>query len=187
MFKGLINDAKSAAGSLIVKYLARASVAVPFIVALGFATAAITLMLVERFGHTAAYWMVAGGFTAIGIVASLIVTVKEKEEETAEKQAEAQDTSGVASDAAAQAAVQAPIAMLGALLTTPFGPSTVASGAKMVARNLPLVVLLALMALLFWPSKTADETEAAADEPDLGVKPNGPYPHMAAESDRAAA
>ena len=35
MFRGLINDAKSAAGSLIAKYLARASVAVPFVVALG--------------------------------------------------------------------------------------------------------------------------------------------------------
>ena len=71
MFRGLINDAKSAAGSLVAKYLARASVAVPFIVAFGFATAAITVMLVERYGHVAAYWMVAGGFTLIGLVAAL--------------------------------------------------------------------------------------------------------------------
>ena len=50
MFKGLINDAKSAAGSVIAKYLARASVVVPFVIAFGFATAALTLVLVERFG-----------------------------------------------------------------------------------------------------------------------------------------
>jgi hypothetical protein len=62
MFRGLINDAKSTAGALVAKYLARASMAVPFVAALGFVTAAITLMLVERFGHIAAYWMVAGGF-----------------------------------------------------------------------------------------------------------------------------
>ena len=68
MFRGLINDAKSAAGSLIARYLARASVAVPFIVAIGFGVAAITLLLVERFGAINAYLMVAGGFTVIGFI-----------------------------------------------------------------------------------------------------------------------
>ena len=53
MFRGLISDAKSASGSLITKHLTRASVAVPFAVALGFATAAITLVLVDRFGSIA--------------------------------------------------------------------------------------------------------------------------------------
>jgi dienelactone hydrolase len=47
VFAGLIKDAKSAAGGLIGKYLARASVGVPFIVALGFSLAATTVMLVE--------------------------------------------------------------------------------------------------------------------------------------------
>ena len=42
MLRGLISDAKSAAGSLIAKYLARASVVAPFVIALAFATAAIT-------------------------------------------------------------------------------------------------------------------------------------------------
>jgi hypothetical protein len=58
MFRGLINDAKSAAGSVVAKYAARASVAVPFFIALGFATAAVTLMLVEQFGHRNAYLIV---------------------------------------------------------------------------------------------------------------------------------
>jgi len=73
MFRGLINDARSAAGSVVAKYAARASVAVPFIVAVGFATAGITLMLVERFGHRNAYLIVAGGFTALGLLASVVV------------------------------------------------------------------------------------------------------------------
>ena len=60
MFRGLINDAKSAAGAMIAKYLARASVAVPFLVALGFGTAALAVMLVERFGSAYAYLMLAG-------------------------------------------------------------------------------------------------------------------------------
>ncbi len=171
MFRGLINDAKSAAGSLLAKYLARASVAVPFIIALGFATAAITLMLIDRFGTITASWIVAGGFTLIGLVATLVVTVKEQEEEVAEKQAEGTDTAGVATDAAAQAAAQMPLALLGAVLSTPMGPSTLASGAKLLVRNIPLVVFLALIALLFWPSEPAAEA-TDADEDDV-VRPNG--------------
>lgn len=44
MFQGLINSAKTAVSSLILKYVARASVAVPFVIALGFALAAIALL-----------------------------------------------------------------------------------------------------------------------------------------------
>jgi len=33
MFQGLINSAKTAAANLVVKYLARASVAIPFVIA----------------------------------------------------------------------------------------------------------------------------------------------------------
>ena len=74
MFQGLISDAKAASGLLIDKYFARASVVVPFVVALGFATAAITLMLVNRFGYIAAFWIIAGGFTLIGLVATRVVS-----------------------------------------------------------------------------------------------------------------
>lgn len=42
MFAGLINHAKAAASGLVLKYVARASVVVPFVIALGFALAAIT-------------------------------------------------------------------------------------------------------------------------------------------------
>ena len=62
MFAGLINQVKSAASDLVLQYLARASVAVPFVIALGFALAAVTVMLVERFGQVIAYWMVAAAW-----------------------------------------------------------------------------------------------------------------------------
>jgi hypothetical protein len=181
MFRGLINDAKSAAGSLIGKYLARASVAVPFIIALGFATAAGTIALVEKFGHVYAYLIVAGVFTVIGLAASLVVSVKEQEEEVADTKAESADTASVATDAAAQAAVQAPLALLGALFASPAGSASLVSAAKMVVRNMPLVVLLALLALLFWPTEPSaeagdgDDADPAARESNstVGPVPNG--------------
>jgi hypothetical protein len=33
---------------------------VPFLIALGFALAAITAMLIQHFGHVAGYWLMAG-------------------------------------------------------------------------------------------------------------------------------
>ena len=95
MFAGLINHAKAAASGLVLKYVARASVAVPFVIALGFALAAITVMLVQRFGH------VAGGLAAIGIAAAIALGVKEHEEEVAEQKAAQSATEEVISDATA--------------------------------------------------------------------------------------
>jgi hypothetical protein len=170
MFRALINDAKAAAASVVVKYLARASVAVPFVVAAGFAIAAITHMLIQRFGAVVGCWLLAAGFTLIGVVATLLVKVKEHGEEVAEKQAAAADTGGVANEAAAQALMQAPLALAGALASTPLGPKTLANGAKLILRNLPLVVLLGLIALLFWPTQPA----ATAEEQDQEEPPPAP-------------
>jgi hypothetical protein len=173
MFRGLINDAKSAASSVILRYLARASVAIPFLIAAGFAIAAITVTLVNTFGHTTAYWMMAGGLAAIGIVASLVVSVKEHEEEVAEQQAEQTDTS----EMAAEVAKQAPLAMLGALFAMPGGGTAALKVAQLLGRNFPLVLLLVLIGALFWPSEPAAEAQEQVEpvEP-LTTTPTSPSP-----------
>jgi len=174
MFRGLLNDAKSAVSALIVKYLARASVAVPFLIAVGFAIAAITLMLVEQYGHITAYWIMAGGLALIGAVAALVVSVKEQEEDAAEQAAEESETATSSTTAAvAEAATQAPLAMLGALSALPIGPTSLMPAVRLLARNLPLVVLLALIAMLFWPAEPAQATgeeQAADDDEEASVR-----------------
>ena len=40
-------------------------------------------MLVEHFGHVMGYWLVAGGLALIGVIASVAVSFKEREEEAA--------------------------------------------------------------------------------------------------------
>jgi hypothetical protein len=174
VFRGLISDAKAAVGAVIVKYVARASVAIPFVIAAGFATAALTVMLVERYGAQTAYWLVAGGFTVIGAVAMLVVTVKEQEEEVAEAEAVAADTPEVAKEVA----VQAPLALLSALLASPMGPTSALGIARLLGRNLPLVLLLVIAGFLLWPSKPKpeEEAEATAPEPPPAPRPNGVYP-----------
>jgi hypothetical protein len=175
MFAVLINQAKSAASHFVLKYVARASVAVPFVIAAGFALAALTVMLVERFGHVMAYWMVAGGLALIGVIASIVVSVREHEEEVAEQQAAKTDTEEVVSDATAQALVQTPIALLGALMTMPGGVTGALSAVRLLARNLPLGLLLLMIGALFWSTKHSKPSE---DELDVVRKPNGSDDHM---------
>ena len=174
MFAGLIKQAKSAASHLVLKYVARASVAVPFVIASGFALAAITVMLVERFGHVMAYWLVAGGLALIGIIASVAVSVKEHEEEATEQQAAKSDTEELVSDATAQALAQTPVALLGALATMPGGAAGALSAARLLGRNWPLVLLLVMIGALFWPI----ERVPAEGDGVVTRKPNGSDDHM---------
>ena len=157
MFRGLLNDAKSAMGAIIAKYLARASVAAPFLIAAGFAIAATTLMLVEQYGQVTAYWIMAGALATIGALAAMVVTVKEQEEEAAEQAAAETADSGTATAAVAEAAAQNPMALLGMLSALPMGPASLVPALRLAARNLPLVVLLAAITFLLWPSEQAEE------------------------------
>jgi Na+/melibiose symporter-like transporter len=169
VFAGLINQAKSAASHIVLKYLARASVAVPFVIAAGFALAAVTVMLVERFGHVTGYWLVAGGLAVIGVMASIVVSVKEHEEEDVEQQAAKTDTEDLVSDATARALAQTPVALLGALITMPGGAAGALSAARLLGRNWPLVLLLVMIGALFWPTGDAPVGEDVMG----GRRPNG--------------
>jgi hypothetical protein len=176
MFRGLINDAKSAVGNLVLKYVARASVGVPFVIAVGFAVAAITAMLVERFGGVTGCWIMAAGLAAIGIIAAIVVSAREHKEEVAEEL----KTPEMISNATAQALMQTPVALLGALFATPGGAVTGLSVARALGRNWPLVLLLLLSGALFWPAQPTEE-EFAAEELGVPRKPNGADAHMPSE------
>ena len=170
MFRGLINDAKSAASSLVLKYVARASVAIPFVIALGFALAALTVWLINQYGYVTGYLLMAGGLAAIGVIAALVVSFKEHEEEVADEAAEEADTSKVATELTAQA----PLALLGALFTMlPGGASSALKVAQVLGRNFPLVLLLVLVGALFWPPEEGEDTETMRPRPN-GFEPPAP-------------
>jgi hypothetical protein len=165
VFRSLINDAKSAIGALIAKYLSRAAVAIPFIMAGGFATAAVTLKLIENFGAVSAYAMVAAGFTLIGALAALVISAKESaqqdESEPKPQQADAAESSAIETGAV----LAAPLSLLGPVLSA-LGPSTALQAARTLINNLPLVVLIAVLAVLLWP-RESDETAALAGSPEM--------------------
>jgi hypothetical protein len=108
----------------------------------------------------------------VGVIATIVVSVKEYEEEVVEQQAAKTDTEALVSDATAQAIAQTPVALLGALMTMPGGAAGALSAARLLGRNWPLVVLLVMIGALFWPTENADEDVV------VGRKPNGSDDHM---------
>jgi hypothetical protein len=172
MFRGLINSAKNAANNLVVKYLARASVAVPFVVAAGFALAGLTLLLSQRFGSLTAYWTMAGALCLVGLIAAAIVSSKEDTDEADATVAAETDLNSTVSDAAAQAISQAPIALLGSIFAIPGGPATAWSGARLIGRNWPIALLVLVVGGLLWPPRR-EPYEKLADEFSVRLRPNG--------------
>ena len=157
MFRKLINDAKGAVGSVISKYAARVSVAVPFVIGFGFGVAALAVYLVEVFGHRTAYLVMAGGFITVGAIAAAVVRAKEAEEESADEGLGDGDTAEVVTDSAKQAATQVPAALAGLLFSSPAGPPTLRIVSRLALRNWPLVLMLTAIGAILWWKPNADE------------------------------
>ena len=163
---GLINQTKSAVSGLVLKYVARASVAIPFVIALAFAVAAIAAMLVQHLGHVAGYWIMAGGLVGVGIIAAIVVGVKEHEDKVAEHKAAQADTQAVVSDATAAAMTQAPLAVVCVAMRCHHRPQ----GARIMGRNFPLVLLFVMIGTLLWPTEATagqDRLDQSSQRPTL--------------------
>jgi hypothetical protein len=176
VFRELINDAKSAAGAVIAKYTVRASVVVPFVCAIGFATAALTIVLVDRFGAVAAYMVVAAGFAAIGLIGLFSVNATERERDLVEAEAASisEGHRGVASVPPHEPLSQVPLALLGTLLAAAGGPSSTVGIARVLGRNAPLVALAVVIGVLLLPDTKPEEPD---NDDDIAVaKMNGAAP-----------
>lgn len=75
MFEGLVTRAQRSVETLVSKYVTRFAVAVPFIAALGFGTAAASGKLTELYGNTAAHAMMAASFAGFGLLAAIAIAM----------------------------------------------------------------------------------------------------------------
>lgn len=171
MFESMLIDVRRAASGLVISYLGRAVVAVPFIAAAGFATAALTLLLIDLYGAQMAYWLLAGGFTLVGVVGAAILSLKEQEAEQpiAEEKAE-QSEAGPLS--VAEGAIAPIAAALIPLLASPLGFSGTFKVGRWALRNTPLILLAAVLTMLFWPTgRSAVEEMAGEPSPESDLSP----------------
>jgi len=177
MFESVLIDVRRAASGLVVSYLGRAVVAIPFILAAGFGIAALTLMLIEHYGAQMAYWLLAGGFMLIGIVGAIIVNAKEQEaEQPIIDDQQKRDESNSGPLAMAESAIVPAAAALIPLLTSPLGVGGTMKVGRWALRNIPLLLLAALLAILLWPTGRSAVEEVAAADGSAARHPNAPAP-----------
>jgi hypothetical protein len=163
VFQSLVNRAQRSVDSLISKYVARAAVAVPFIIAMGFGTAAAAVKLTAEYGSMTAYTILAGAFAAIGLVAAVAIAMVSPQpaaspEATPEQTAAAQN--GEAADEEAVPELPVDPAMVLSMLTT-LGPALTPYLLRVLTRNLPLLTGLAIVAYLLFAD--AGRSKPSAD------------------------
>ena len=180
MFQGLINEAETAAGAVASKYATRLSVAVPFVIAVGFATIALMFVLANAFGIIIACVLIAVDYAAIGVVAAVSVSAMEKRH-AVELAARKPEAHAAVADAAETAMVEAPLALLVGLLSSVGGPTAAFSAAKAVKRNLPLILLVGMIGVLFMPGRANPEKSG---EDDLDPNKLNGARHPKAETNR---
>jgi uncharacterized membrane protein len=166
MFQGLFRRAESTIDNAVWKLVGRAAVAVPLLIASGFASAALTVWLVERYGAITAYGMMAALFSFIALVTMAVVSTNgpRVSEEAPAQSASSAETSA---DTAADEGID-PMDLLTpevrAFLATA-APMAIPVVARGVGRNLPLIFLLAVVGYLISRFATGDGSEQSEQPP----------------------
>ena len=156
MFDSWISDFKRAISNTITEYVLLVIAVVPFLVAAGFATAAVVIWLTAALGTTAAYLVVSAGFAVIGIVVLIVAKSYEKPTEPRELEQKAQSDVAEAS-------------ILGGSLGTIAGlifahPGMAWSTVKVMLRNLPALIAGGIMGGLLFSDSRASRPVGRVDD-----------------------
>lgn len=169
MFQGLFKRAEITIDSVVSKFVMRALVAIPLIVAAGFATAALTLKLVEQYGAVTGHALMAALFAAIGLVTFAVVGFEAAPvaEQSAAQAADTATAENISSDDPADLLTPEVRAFLSSA-----APMALPGIARGVGRNLPLILMLALAAFVISRfADTAGEATAEATPEDEAASP----------------
>lgn len=179
MFDRIFRRAERKIDSVVSKYVRRAIVAVPLLIASLFATAAASVKLVEMYGAVNGYGIMAAGFLLLSAVVALFaftgdltpVEEAEAKAEDAEKVKQSDESPLVPPELLSLIMAAAPVAL----------PRV----ARTAARNLPIIVALAIIGYLFsrYASNTSGPDAAAGDSGDTDVPA---APSTASSADRDA-
>jgi len=160
MLQGILQRAERKVDSVVAKYIGRATVAVPLVVAGGFATAALTVKLVELYGAVTGYALMAALFAVLSLVTAAVIGLGSQAATETSDQPASEDSTEAAQDVESLLTPE-----LRAVLTTA-APVALPAIVRSILRNLPLVLLLGIAAYLFSRfANTSEDLATAAAEP----------------------
>ena len=152
MFQGLFNRAQRSIDTLVSTYVLRLAIAVPFVISLGFTTAVAAVWLNQEYGSLTAYTVLAGVYAVVGVIAMAAIAVSTPHH--------APPLNAVTQEVPAGDTPQNASAIDSELLLTTLGavgPVALPAILRLIARNLPLLLgVLVLAYLLLAETKTSE-------------------------------
>lgn len=163
MFRMLLLRAEATVDRAIDGLLLRVIVAIPFLIAAGFGTAALTIWLHREYGPETGSLILAGGFAALGVIVALIV--RARSEVPAEGQGSSDAETAADPEKSAEAADARDFSgadreLIMAALTSA-APLAIPAIVRTIGRNLPLVAAVAAAVLII----SRDDQGSTALEP----------------------
>ena len=158
MFAALISRAQTAVDTAIGQFVNRAIIAVPFLIAGGFATASIYMRLDRSYGAETATLVMAGAFAALGLIT--LALVGRTSPPVAAGVQDASESVGQSSEAEAppSAISETDKELLFAALASA-APVALPGLLRLALRNIP--ILIAIVAALFVMTRPAQDPAAA--------------------------
>lgn len=160
MFDRLFRRAERKIDSVVAKYVRRVVVAVPLLIAAAFATAAISVKVVEVYGPVNGYAMMAGGFAGLAAIIAIFAFASAARTPVEDAEAAAASESEKEKLRAGDESPLVPPELLSVLAAA--APAAIPGVARAAARNLPLLVALAIIGYLF--TRFAGRTPPSDDE-----------------------
>ena len=159
MFQSIINRAQHSVESVLTKYVLRAVVAVPFLIACGFGTAAATVKLVQIYGHTEAYALVSAAFAVLGLLTAALIAISGSKPAVAASETVA-DVKPETPETAAKSLFDADLLVAALGVVGPKALPAVPAMMRFVVRNWALVVALVVVAYLAMSEEQKSQTDA---------------------------
>jgi hypothetical protein len=152
MLQGLINRAQLSLDQMVARYLTRAVVAIPFLIAAGFAVTALLTYLTALYGAINAYLIVAIGFAILGLLTAAFTTALPVGPVSTPIETSPSVSGTESVTAEADKTLENLMMAAGAV-----GPVALPVLFRSVVRNLPLILVIGALAYLLFGQKAAAE------------------------------
>jgi len=161
LFESVLHRAEAMIGNVLEQALARALVALPLLIAAGFGTAALSTYVNAKYGIQTGQLIMAGGFATLGLLAMLFVSIVGPATIESGEAATASDDAGTAEggqspDSPAMRAFGDAEHELVTTMLASAAPVAVPGILRTLIRNLPLVILILIVAFILSRSSPSE-------------------------------